>query len=506
MRAAVGGGGQAQPQDAHVVLVDELAGQVHQRLQQRVAVDLQPQRRVDLVGADAAGRMRRRDAPQRGGAQVGAEHVLERPARLLRLHGMRAEAVDALAHRTHLVAHDAQEALAGGGVEVLVVEHLDGRLQVAERGAAAFGELLQQAVAQRLVGIVAGDVVEQQHEAVQRGGVGGPGRSGGGRGVAGSTGVGRRWRRIVRLVGALPACFGMRLGLRTGRFVRTRLGRAAGIAFASRDGPHRRQLHAQQLPAAAVRDELRRRRRHAALQPLLHALERMRDELPVEHRVDRAAEADQLGAAGQRRRVRQRPELPARALVVEQDAAVEVAHHHRLRQLRHQRGEPAALLLDVAAGLAHGLVHALAQRAALAQQLVDGVGQRARAGAALRRQRTYAVAGDRRLRLLGEPRRRDDEMPACAVHQHAGGERQQQPAGEQQRRPRREQRGERRPLGVVERQCEHAEAEQRQRRQRRARQQRGGGLARVEARPHAPPSSSSRTRAASSRVEKGLVT
>ena len=39
----------------------------------------------------------------------------------------------------------------------------------------------------------------------------------------------------------------------------------------------------------------------AAHQPLLHALERVRDELAVEHGVDRAPQADQLGAAGQRR-------------------------------------------------------------------------------------------------------------------------------------------------------------------------------------------------------------
>ena len=39
-------------------------------------------------------------------------------------------------------------------------------------------------------------------------------------------------------------------------------------------------------------------------------------------------------------------------LVVEQDAPVEVAHHDALRQLGHQRRQAAALLVDVAAGLA----------------------------------------------------------------------------------------------------------------------------------------------------------
>ena len=65
----------------------------------------------------------------------------------------------------------------------------------------------------------------------------------------------------------------------------------------------------------------------------------MRDELAVEHRVDRAAQPDQLGATGQRGRIGKRAELQPRAVVVEQDAPVEVADDDALRQLRHQRRE-----------------------------------------------------------------------------------------------------------------------------------------------------------------------
>ena len=76
-----------------------------------------------------------------------------------------------------------------------------------------------------------------------------------------------------------------------------------GVVGGRRAAAHRRHLHAQQLPAARGGDELRRGLRRAALQALLDALQRMRHQLAVEHGVDRAAQADQLGAAGQRGRV-----------------------------------------------------------------------------------------------------------------------------------------------------------------------------------------------------------
>ena len=55
-----------------------------ERLQQRVAVELQPELAVDVAGGGPALELRL-DAARRGGDEVGAEHVLERPARLQRL-------------------------------------------------------------------------------------------------------------------------------------------------------------------------------------------------------------------------------------------------------------------------------------------------------------------------------------------------------------------------------------------------------------------------------------
>ena len=207
----------------------------------------------------------------------------------------------------------------------------------------------------RLLGEVARDVVEHQHEAVQR-----------------------------RVAGRLGA-----------------------------DRAHRRHLHAQQLPGARAGDELRRRVRHAALQPLLDALERVRDQLAVEHRVDRAAEPDQLAAVGERAvRSSRRTKLQARAVVVEQDATVEVADDDALRQLGHQRREPAALLLDLAAGFLR-LARAMSARSASRWRAsADHLGERAgRAGvgaaaaASVALERLAAASSTRG--VLGEARRRD---------------------------------------------------------------------------------------------------
>ena len=185
----------------------------------------------------------------RGRDQVGAEHVLHRPARPQPGQQIAGQALQARRHRRDLVAHDRLEALAHRRFEIGQLEHLDRRLQVAERSAAAFGQAEQQAVAQGLLLEVAGHVVEHQDEAAQR---------------------------------------------------------AVDLALARRV-VHRSHLHAQQPAGRRAGDELRRRAGRAVAHALADALERVRDQRPVEDGVDRAAEADQLGAAGRRRACSTRP-------------------------------------------------------------------------------------------------------------------------------------------------------------------------------------------------------
>ena len=238
VRAPAGCRRQAQLDQLDLVFAGEPAGQVGQCLKQREAVDLEPQRAVDLrCGSTHTGNGL--DAPQPGRDQVRAQHVLQRPACLHALCGAVGQVADALAHRADLVANDTVEALAHGRFQVGVVEHLDGRLKVAERRPAALGQPVQQLVARGFGFEVAGDVVQHQHEAAED-------------------------------------------------------GLLAGLANVA----HRRHLRAQQLPAGGGGDELGRRAAGPALQALLDIFQRVGHQLAIEHRVDRPAQAHQFGPAG----------------------------------------------------------------------------------------------------------------------------------------------------------------------------------------------------------------
>ena len=433
---------------ADLELVDQAAGQVTQRLQQRKAVHLQPQRTVHLLRAGASG-AHRFDATQRRGHEVGTQHVLQRPAGLDVLRAARGQLLDAPGHRPGLVAHDSQEALARRGVEVGVVEHFHRRLQVAQRCAAAFGQALQQLVLRGVALVVARDVVQHQHEAAQ--------------------------------------------------------GRVGSLAVA-----HRGHLRAQQLPALGDGDELRRRRGRTALQPLLDAFQRVRHELTVEHGVDAAAQADELGAAGQRRGVRQRLELQPRAVVVEQHATVEVAHDHALRELAHQRGEAGTLPLDAAAGQCHLLRHVLPQAVALLRQFVEGARQalQRRSGAG-GRQFTLHVGAEQHLRLFEQLRRCGEPEPVQRLRRGRSGRHQAQRDHHQQRHPIPQKLRHRRALLVGQRRPHQRAATQGKERQQ------GGGTGCRQRRRHdqallllhgrGGAASSSRTFRVSSCVEKGLV-
>ena len=160
---------QPQPHDLHAVLLGQPPGEVGERLQQREAVDLQPE--TSSTSAAAARRPRAASMRRtRGGDQVGAEHVLQRPARPQSARAACAASVrmrpliacDLVAHHT---AGSARASTRRGRGQL---EHFDRCLHVAERGAAALGQSVQQPVARRLLFEVAGDVVEHQHEAAQR--------------------------------------------------------------------------------------------------------------------------------------------------------------------------------------------------------------------------------------------------------------------------------------------------------------------------------------------------
>jgi hypothetical protein len=200
----------------------------------------------------------------------------------------------------------------------------------------------------------------------------------------------------------------------------------------------------------------------------------------------------------------ERAELQPRAGVEQQHAAIEVAHHHALRQLGHQCREAVALLRDAVGGFGDAAVDRAEQLFPLGQQRVHGLGQRACAAglapgvepAAGRRQAQH-------LHRLGQPAGRRAMAQPQAPRRRAGRERGHQPQQEDERQARLQQGPGGAPLGRCQRGAQQQGRAQQHGRQQRAGGQRRGDAGAVERRCH--DASSSRTRAASSWVEKGLV-
>jgi hypothetical protein len=198
-----------------------------------------------------------------------------------------------LAHLArHFVIDDLQEAFAQLGFHVRIIDQVGHcRPDIAERGPAAFGQRMQDLVAAGFLLDAARDVLDRQH-------------------VAGH--------------------------------------RASPLLARSQ---YRNHLDAQQLAAAwvvmkfdiAVLPAARRWRMTswACWTWFFSRIENIERPRPI------SAPAGDRG-----RPLRQRLELQAGAVVVEQDAAVEIAHDHCLGQFRHQRRQAVFLFLDGRLGLA----------------------------------------------------------------------------------------------------------------------------------------------------------
>ena len=142
----------------------------------------------------------------------------------------------------------------------------------------------------------------------------------------------------------------------------------------------------------------------------------MGDQVALEHTIDRTPEADELAAAGHTGRVRQRAELRARAVVVKQHAAVEVAYHHALRQLGHQRREAILLELDRFLGapdLGRDVAH---QLVALAGELVHGQRQGLHFGRAFWLDTETTVGAEHQAQVLGHAQQTLHVLPEQRPH------------------------------------------------------------------------------------------
>ncbi|BAO30093.1 hypothetical protein [Sulfuritalea hydrogenivorans] len=163
----------------------------------------------------------------------------------------------------------------------------------------------------------------------------------------------------------------------------------------------------------------------------------------------RSSQPDQRAAAHRRRPLRQRLELQPGAAVVEQDAAVEVAHHHRHRQLRHQRGQPVFLFFDSGLGQPDLLLDIGQQLVALLCQIVGGPRQFAHFGRAFGRDAEVAIGAEHQAQGFGHAQQAMDILLEQAAQQDQPGheaEKRHQPA---QRQARQQEFGKRRALGVL---------------------------------------------------------
>ena len=138
---------------------------------------------------------------------------------------------------------------------------------------------------------------------------------------------------------------------------------------------HRGHLHFKQLPGLGGGDKLGGRAACPANDALLNAVQRMRHQLPVKHGINGTPDTHQLRSARQSRGLRQCLELQPRAVVIENDATVQIAHHHALCQFGHQRSQPVFFLLHTQAGLLDLHCHVFPQGIALRGQLENGLSQ-----------------------------------------------------------------------------------------------------------------------------------
>lgn len=151
-------------------------------------------------------------------------------------------------------------------------------------------------------------------------------------------------------------------------------------------------------------------------------------------------------ATGHGRRIRERLELQPRAVVAEQDAAIEVAHDDALVELGHQRRQPVALLLDRQARLADARLHVILQTLPLISQAIHGLGD------ALQLRRTGRLEPARRIgthqqaNLVGQRRWRRNAVVGEGFHQDRRRPRTDHPDHDQQTQARVEDGLEHRPL------------------------------------------------------------
>ena len=167
-------------------------------------------------------------------------------------------------------------------------------------------------------------------------------------------------------------------------------------------------------------DEARAGRLDALVERVLQLVERVHDLLAIEQAEHRASQADRRGCRAEKR---------ARLLVVKKDAPFRVAQQDALRQVRHDRRQPVALLFQARARFGDFRLHVALHAVVGGRQPIDLRGERAELGRARGVDAVARVGREHHARLLGERVRRGHVAleqprndPAAGHQQHGGDE------------------------------------------------------------------------------------
>ena len=169
-------------------------------------------------------------------------------------------------------------------------------------------------------------------------------------------------------------------------------------------------------------------------------VERVDDQVAVEDREHRATETDEARSAPGGIAVDRLAQELHRPRVVEQDATLDVAHDDALRELRHERSQAVALLLEARIRLAHPPLDVLAQRLARVGQGVQASGE------PHHRRRALGRSAMRRIRAQHDPRVLRETFRGLDVPM-------EQRAGDERDRREQEQRGDGGARGALFEQC-----------------------------------------------------
>ncbi len=123
-------------------------------------------------------------------------------------------------------------------------------------------------------------------------------------------------------------------------------------------------------------------------------------------------------------RVARLAQQPQRTRVVKQDATLDVAHDHALRELGHQCGEAIALLLEVRIGLAHARFHFLFERFPQRREVVEIPRQALEFERATLRGTMRRVCREHHARVLAQLARGDDVAAKQGAQQESRGQEQ----------------------------------------------------------------------------------